>query len=294
MRSARTKVAESRPAGFTLVELLVVLTIIAILVALLIPAVQMARETARRLQCSNNLKQLGLGILSYEQSHRVFPPAYCRQPAHNMLAFILPYVEQQAVFERYHFDRDWSAAENQAARQTHLSIFVCPSAPGGRRCVTDYATCEEFWSTAKSMLLATGQVTPRSEWENLFRAARLPEFPNSRPTRVADVTDGLSNTLMLFEDAGRPEEYRGGRRTGRTDVTGALWADDEVEIWVHDVCDTMRVINCNNNNEIYSFHPAGCNFLFGDGAVRFLGQNIHTETFVSLFTRAAGDVIRPY
>ena len=278
-------------SGFTLVEVLVVITIIGMLVGLLLPAVQSAREAARRMQCGNNLKQIGLGILGYENTHQVFPPAYTRVPAHNMLAFILPYVEQQAVYQQYHFDKNWSAAENKTARQTDIALFVCPSAPGSRKHVTDYATCEDFMPAPKSALLASGQVSPRSEWENLFRPKQLPHFPNAQPTHVADVTDGLSNTFMLFEDGGRPFEYEGGQRTGRTDVTGSQWADDEAEIWVHDVCDGIRVVNCNNNNEIYSFHPGGCNFLYGDGSVRFHPETMPTETFVSLFTRAAGDIV---
>ena len=278
------------PDGFTIVELLVVITIIGVLIALLLPAVQATREAARRMQCSNHLKQIGLAILHYEHAHSVFPPAYTRVPAHNMLAFLLPYVEQRAVFERYRFDKDWSAPENKAARDIDIALFVCPSAPGRRSYVTDYATCEDFMPAAKSALLASGQVSPRSDWEGLFRAKLLPLYPNARPTRMADVTDGLSNTFMLFEDSARPYEYQAGHATGNANVSGARWADDEAEFWIHTVCATARVINCNNNNEIYSFHPGGCNFLYGDGAVRFHAESMNAETFVSLFTRAARDV----
>lgn len=278
-----------RPSGFTLVELLVVITIIGVLTALLLPAVQSAREAARRLECLNHLKQIGLAIHGYEGSHGVFPPAYTRQPQHFMLTYILPYADQRPVFDRYRFDRNWNASENRLARETEIGLFRCPSAPGGRRFTTDYTTCEDFGPAAQSALRAAG-VAPRSNWENIFRPKRLPDYPNAQPCRVADVTDGLSNTFMLFEDGGRPYEYRLGRATGRNDVTGAPWADDEAEIWVHDVCGSTQTINCSNNNEIYSFHPGGANFLFGDGSARFLSQTLAAETFVSLFTRAAGDL----
>ena len=178
-------VARVRVGGFTIVELLVVITIIGILVALLLPAVQSAREGARRMQCCNNLKQIGLGILGYEGTHQVFPPAYCREPAHNVLAYLLPYVEQQAVFDKYRFDKNWSATQNRQARETHIPLFVCPSAPGTRKYVSDYATCEDFMPSPKSILVGSRQVTPRSNWENLFRAKLLPDYPNSRPTRAA-------------------------------------------------------------------------------------------------------------
>ncbi len=278
-------------SGFTLVELLVVVGIVGMLAALLLPAVQAAREAARRMHCSNNLKQIGLGIHLYEQSHRLFPPAYCRVPCHFMLTYILPYVEQQPVYDRYHFDSSWSAAVNKSAVDTHIALFVCPSAPGGRQWVTDYTTCEDIW--ARTLLRDSG-VPDRSNWENLFRSKLLPEYPNARPCGITDVTDGLSNTFMLFEDGGRPELWVGGARGDPSVVvSGSRWADDEAEIWVQHLCDGIRIMNCSNDNEIYSFHPGGCNFLYGDGHVRFHPQTMDADTFVSLFTRAAGDIVSP-
>jgi prepilin-type processing-associated H-X9-DG protein len=278
--------------GLTVIELLVVLAIVGMLIALLLPAVQAARESARRIHCASNLKQIGLGILQYEQSHRVFPPAYFRVPRHFMLTFILPYVEQQAVFSQYHFESNWSSVANRAATRSDIALFVCPSAPRGRQYVTDYATCEDI--LPRSKLRDSGLVPDRSNWENLFRAKLLPKYPNARPCRMADVIDGLSNTFMLFEDGGRPQKWVNGVR-GDPDVTvsGSRWADDEAEIWVQHVCDGLRMFNCSNDNEIYSFHPGGCNFLYGDGCVRFHVQSMHPNTFVSLFTRAAGDIVEP-
>lgn len=282
-------------AAFTLVELLVSIAIIGTLVALLLPAVQAAREAARRMQCTSHLRQIGLAILQYENTNRVFPPAYTRVPQHNMLCFILPYVEQGAVHDRYHFDRHWSAIQNRPATETDIPVFVCPSAPGGRQYVTDYATCEDFMPVVKSILMAAG-VPPRSDWENLFRARRMPDYPNSRLTRMADVRDGLSNTFMLFEDGGRPEKWIDGRRGDPAaspvePISGARWADDEVEFWVHTVCGATQMLNCANTNEIYSFHPGGANFLYGDGSVHFHSETIDANAFVSLFTRAAGDIV---
>ncbi len=99
--------------GFTLVELLVVIAIIGVLVALLLPAVQAAREAARRIQCTNNMKQLGLAVLNYESAKKELPPAYTVKPKHNYVAFILPYIEQGPLAGQYNLKKDWNDAGNR-------------------------------------------------------------------------------------------------------------------------------------------------------------------------------------
>ena len=280
----------SRPLGannrrrraFTLVELLVVITIIGILIALLLPAVQAAREAARRMRCTNNLKQIGLAFLNYESTHGVFPPSHTRNPNHNVLAFILPYVEQQAVYDRYRFDLHWNATENQEAREVDIAVFVCPTAPRNRPYISDYATCETIASSAYQPLIDANAIEPRTFWDNTFQR-------NCVSTAVSDVRDGLSNTFMLFEDAGRPKKYVAGKLQSGT-ISGAKWADVEAYFYVHDLCNNTQMTNCNNNNEIYGFHSSGCNYLYGDGSVHFHPDGINPEAFVSLFTMAAGDV----
>ena len=198
--------------AFTLIELLVVVAIIAALIALLLPAVQSAREAARRLHCSNNLRQIGLAMHAYENDHAVFPPAYTRDPGHNVLTFLLPYLELQAVHDRYDWSLPWDDAANRSATRVNLAVFVCPSAPGGRRYVADYATCGYITTTVRDALITDGQVGPRDDWDGL-----LPKGPSGKSapsTSVAQVGDGLSNTFMLFEDAGRPLGYLGDLRDG--------------------------------------------------------------------------------
>jgi prepilin-type N-terminal cleavage/methylation domain-containing protein/prepilin-type processing-associated H-X9-DG protein len=274
------------PSGFTLVEVLVVIAIIGVLIGLLLPAVQAARESARRCQCTSHFKQLGLALLNYENTHQVFPPAFTRNPGHNLLTFILPYVEQRPVYERYRFDRDWQSAENRTARETEIAVFVCPTAPSGRNHVSDYAACTQIRAGLRQAMIEAGAIAPRTQW-----AGFLPDEP-WQCTPAAAVRDGLSSTFLLFEDAGRPQSYRGGRfEPGRT-ISGARWADDQAPFWIHSVCNGWQMINCSNNNEIYSFHPGGANFLFGDGGVRFHAETLDPDTFVALFTRNAGDVAR--
>lgn len=272
--------------GFTLVELLVVIAIIGILIAMLLPAVQAAREAARRSQCGSHLKQIGLGILNYESVHRVFPPTFTRTPDHHLFTFLLPYVEQQPAYAAYTFAKNWSAIENRQARDTEIAVFRCPSAPGGRRYVSDYAAGTLIDSQVWKPLVSAGVLAARSDWSSLFS-------PNSWQCQpIAAVTDGLSNTFMLFEVAGRPNSFRGGKEEPGRTISGSRWADDESPFWVHDLCNGTQLVNCSNNNEIYSFHPAGANFLYGDGSMRFHSETINVEAFVTLFTRAAGDILR--
>ncbi len=284
--------------AFTLTELLVVLAIIGILLAILLPAVQTAREAARRMECGNHLKQIGLAVFNYESANRLLPLPRSRRPDHNIVAFLLPYLEQQSIYDQYNFRVDWDSPLNRTAREVELSVVRCPSAPGDRTCrsrkyyVSDYAACTFFIDSAdRRALVASGQLTMRREWNGMLLRDYLGH------SRTADVTDGLSNTFLFFEDGGRPLKYEENRSRGDADVSpqepisGAEWADAEAEFWIHSTCNTSQMFNCRNNNEVYSFHPDGANFLYGDGSVHFHSDQIEPETYVSLFTRAAGEPV---
>jgi len=274
--------------GFTLVELLVVIAIIGILVALLLPAINAAREAARRAACTSNLRQVGLGILNFESARRAFPPAYTTTPQdHSSFAFILPYIEEQAIYDLYDLSKNWSATANRPATQTTIATFVCPSVGLQREWFTDYAICSTISDAsgdAYQTLISQNRVRARTNRYNdngtmrvdLRSILRRDEYVPRR--RIAD---GFSYTYMVFECGGRPQRYVYGQlQPNANAVSGARWADPANHFWVHN----YPIINFNNNNEIYSFHPGGVNMVFGDGAVRFVAETIDPEVFVSQFT----------
>src|SRR5262245_38629955 len=127
----RRRLERTLPGGFTLVELLVVIAIIAILIGLLVPAVQKVRQSAARMQCSNNMKQLCFALHGYYDKRKAFPPSRTKDtpPLHSWSAFILPHIEQKNAYERYDFKKNWDDPANFAAVKTPIQIFICPSAP---------------------------------------------------------------------------------------------------------------------------------------------------------------------
>lgn len=133
----------SNQKAFTLVELLVVLGIIGLLVALLLPQVRSAREPARRSQCMNNIKQISLALLAYESTHGHLPPAYTVDEAGNRLhswrTLILPYLDQQALYDSIDLNKPWDDPANAAARETIVELYLCPSFPGEELHATYYA-----------------------------------------------------------------------------------------------------------------------------------------------------------
>ena len=285
--------------GFTLVELLVVVTIIGVLLALLLPAVQAAREAARRMECANNLRNMGLAVHNYLSAFNVFPPASTeKQPRHSFVTRILPFFEQGNTFKLVNLSLNWNHPDNAPFTKQNLGgILICGSAPGGRADdhVTDYTVALRIETNRQGdghvgQLVANGTILNRGppnrpSWQGLMQPADGIFGQLVKPARVRD---GLSNTILFVEVAGRPFVHEEGRATGHRTSTHR-WANWQVTIEIDRYCGQSQMINCTNSDEVYAFHPGGCHVAHGDGSVHFLSETIHADHFVTLITSLAGD-----
>jgi prepilin-type N-terminal cleavage/methylation domain-containing protein/prepilin-type processing-associated H-X9-DG protein len=296
--------------GFTLIELLVVIAIIAILIGLLLPAVQKVREAAARMQCSNNMKQLGLALHNHHDTVGIFPPSATSQPFHPGWAplhgwgtFVLPFIEQDNVYKLYQWTSNWNTAVNQPAVTIPVKTFLCPSAPGGRMDMAPPSTVPAGpWQAAPCDYTATTRIG-----QNAINAGFVSPAPGdingvmvtNQRLRIADILDGTSNTIALGEDAGRPQRWRAGRLiTAQAGNTAAGWADrNNLIAPVGALADgSARLgpcpMNCTNDNELYSFHTSGINVALADGSVRYVRASITLTMLASLITRSGGEVLR--
>jgi prepilin-type N-terminal cleavage/methylation domain-containing protein len=277
-------VAMSRSRGFTLIELLVVIAIIAILIALLLPAVQQAREAARRTQCRNNMHQLGLALHNYHDTHRCFPPGRVTQQGGwegwSWAAMILPFLDETSVYNACNFSvpvrQDFAPhgfGPNRTARVTPLAQFWCPSDPNPW--IGD-ATCYH-WQARSCYAASEGSCGGGS-----LSCTDGMTFAESR-VRIRDVRDGTSQTILAGEMSILAICYRWLLDSGYTSVTRMTGIP-------------INGYSANGNtypwqNGYGSYHEGGAFFLFGDGQARFLSENVDLTVFRALGTRAGNELV---
>ena len=261
--------------GFTLIELLVVIAIIAVLIALLLPAVQQAREAARRTQCRNNMHQLGLAIHNYHDTHSCFPPGVVAGIGNYNLAscltMILPFVDETSLYNAYNFDLTSRTCcghvqANSTVTLSRLGQYTCPSD-------VPYANAYEG-NIEGNYHPAAGDTS----WSyDCGDGAGM--FHSDRSYRIRDVRDGTSQTLAFCESdnadsMGYANMVWGMGNCGRHFVTG------------------FEPINTQGRHyAARSSHEGGAFFLFGDGAVRFLSENIDMGTYRALYTKAGNEIV---
>lgn len=323
-------------AGLTLVEVLLVVAILSLIATITIPAIQSARESARRTQCMNNMRQYGLAFAGVESQQGAFPASITARitgplsgdvtlEGYSYMIDLLPFLEAQAASSAYHRDAMFCAPENAAVTATVLNVAICPSAPDrdlvstasfmpslavgpdGRAfpllagvyakldqkysatypaAITDYVVA---FDTAKSMASRFGYPVTDDQFFGVLGMYPMPinNVPEAltalapilassgsadlqRRYTAEEITDGLSHTFMLTESAGRPQRWQNGAWTGANEPLDAGWANPFINLEINGVSGPKGfcLMQCDNDNEIYSFHPAGVNFLFADGHVQ--------------------------
>jgi len=296
--------------GFTLVELLVVIAIIGILIGMLLPAVQQVREAARRIQCANNVRQLGLAVMNYESAHMHLPSGWITEsefqplaePGWGWSAEILPFVEGNNVHNQINFRVAIDDHDHEDIIQTVIPVFLCPSDPAQElqnmdvhieedddhdhdlRAHDDHDDDDddhdhegEFWAS-------------RSNYSGMFGSGELEEylgdgngaFYANSELPLAEFRDGLSNTIIVGE---RTNEH------GPISWIGLVPELDAAAARIVGAADHPLSDDHGHLEDFASNHPGGINVVLGDGSTHFLSRDISLEVYQALATRAGGEVV---
>jgi prepilin-type N-terminal cleavage/methylation domain-containing protein len=322
--------------AFTLVELLVVIAIIGVLVALLLPAVQAAREAARRTQCVNNLKQIGLTVQNYHDAKKYVPVSarpvgLTTAPRIAAITHLLPYFEQGNLRSQFDLTLNWGHANNRTVVSSQIPTLQCPSDPESSTrldgipeaaawednvaAITAYSPT--IWVDKRLATAGLVDVTNTDGNGVALDAPGIMEYNNVK-VNFKSVSDGLSNTILFAESAGRPYLYRKGQAVS-TDLTTARinsggWARPASDLSIDgsSTDGTTDVgpcaVNCTNGVDIvasgyphpyyntfgtgepYAFHAGINNHAFGDGSVRSISEDIDIRDYARLVTREGGEL----
>jgi prepilin-type N-terminal cleavage/methylation domain-containing protein/prepilin-type processing-associated H-X9-DG protein len=297
-----------RPA-FTLVELLVVIAIIAILISLLLPAVQQVRAAAARLQCQNNLKQIGLALHNYHDAYKGFPPGYAAStpyvngetdtsPGWGWAAFILPQLEQNNLYRQINFNQP---VQSSSAIQTMLPVFLCPSdlVP-----LTPFPVVDGSLTTMALAAPSSYAATVGSDASDVADPTGNGVFYRNSHTRLTDITDGTSSTVLVGDRA-----WAQVRGIWAGAPSGAICQPGPLNAWPNAVAPAPVLVLVHNNwinqtgdadgglDDFSSLHVGGgANLLFADGSVHFLrsitADGPEHQAFMAMGTRSGGEVIQ--
>jgi prepilin-type N-terminal cleavage/methylation domain-containing protein len=316
--------ASRRRAGFTLIELLVVIAIIAILIALLLPAVQQAREAARRTTCKNNLKQIGLALHNYHDVHKQFPPAVlCAVAGCNTndsrnadwgatwVVQFLPFFDQKPLYDQYNFSLP--ARQNPTVVGMRLEMFLCPSDLKNPNIGTANGHVLNMARGNYGLNIGLGRARNNSVYNDIKRRG-VGHVRQQWGARIADMLDGTSNTLVVGEllthtstgdgswgvwaHSGGPFVNGSNDNGGTPDVmipNGDARLAPNHEWTPHcpnGVSDPIWTCDDSNTaHTVRSRHAGGVQILLGDGTVRFVSNNINALTWRGLFTIAGEEVV---
>ena len=302
--------------AFTLIELLVVLFIIGLLIALLLPAVQASREAARRTQCMNNLRQIGLALANYSSVFGVYPPGWIEMgpfvdaPAWGWGARLLGFLEESPVAAGDLLGQYVATQATATVQTTTLAVFLCPSSPAGGLVDTPYADGPNtfmFDQFAPSNYVGSaGNKNPL-----YFPQTCGGIFFLNSAVAAANITDGMSSTLLVGE---RSRDLSDATWSGgflANNCTGPSWPAQVCDLGVtsftlsnagpatspgYTGSAVFPAIQVPNDRQpgpsgYRSLHPGGCNFLFCDGSVRFVKETVNPQIFAALATRAGGEVV---
>ena len=298
--------------GFTLVELLVVIAIIGILIALLLPAVQAAREAARRSQCTNNLKQIGLALHNYHDTHGVFPPGHMiwnnNLPAGYGLTgsmrnmgwqlHLLPFIEQGPLFDKFDFNVSVPINHliNMPSYITWINSYLCPSNPGlegvAWTSTVNPATGDPNFNATPTHYTGIADDVcaiscPDAGW---WTGGGKGLFFTGSKVKFRDIKDGTSNTIAVAENVA-PDPQGSQKHRGKTWVAYNIMAVDHGINYPFRLNPQLTHDGFTARNGPASYHPGGCNFMLGDASVRFISETINQGTLEGLATRSKKEVL---